>query len=239
MAVATKREAERKLGELVAPILASHGFERERRLEFLRRRGEDVVERIGWSVFVDRSGSPRASVGAGVRFESVEACRPTPTASGSPTVSVPIHFLTSERRYFDWPLADETDWQTLTKDLESHLRDRVMPFLDQFCTRGCQRPRERRPEGLVHAGCDRPPRDTGPPGLREGRSCGRTRSPAAVAGCDGRRTGQAQSPAPAAVAPPGVKDSAGRSRADLEDQESDCQRELHRPHSVPRESNEV
>lgn len=127
------QEVEKRLLTIAEPVLRAHGFQRTRRLEFIRRPTAGRKERIGLSVFVDRAGKARATLGVGIRFEEVERFRLRELDAGMPTIGLPMHFLSPDRKYFDWPLQSDDDWERLERDLEPVVRSAV-DFLSRFST---------------------------------------------------------------------------------------------------------
>lgn len=99
------------------PILGARGFQNTRGLEYFRLKGTDRKERIGLSTFVDRTGTIRATLGIGIRFETVERLRRRELDPEAPTIGIPLHFLRPGRKYFDWPLRSEQDWIDLETEI--------------------------------------------------------------------------------------------------------------------------
>jgi hypothetical protein len=127
----TRKEAERKLKEVLEPLLRLHGFKRVQALVFLRHH-EDRIDRLGFSTFKDRTGAVRTSFGAGIRLLGIEACRPDKQDKDSPTIGVPMHFLQQRRSYFDWLLTQETDWAALSAEIALEIEVLALPFLDTY-----------------------------------------------------------------------------------------------------------
>lgn len=127
----TPKEAERKLQEVVGPVLEGRGFKRTQRLVYLRR-DEERIDRIGFNVFADRSGGIRGTFGAGVRFQAVETWRPGDQGEDAPTVAIPMHFLRADHQYYDWVLSEVTDWAAFGVEVEETLVRRALPFLDRY-----------------------------------------------------------------------------------------------------------
>jgi hypothetical protein len=127
----TRKEAERKLRQVVEPLLERHGFKRSRGLVFLRPQ-EDRTDRIGFSTFKDRSGIVRASFGVGIRLLKIEACRSDKQDEDAPSIGMPIHLLQPRRSYFDWQLTSETDWMALSAAIALEIEVLALPFLKTY-----------------------------------------------------------------------------------------------------------
>lgn len=113
------------------PILRGRGFQSTRGLEYFRLTSADRKERIGLSTFIDRTGTIRATLGVGIRFETVERLRRRELDPRAPTIGLPLHFLRPGRKYFDWPLRSEQDWIDLEAEI-ARGADEAEQFLALF-----------------------------------------------------------------------------------------------------------
>lgn len=128
----TPKQAEAPLREIIEPMLRPHGFRRSGTLAFVREH-QGAFERIGFSVFKDRNGKLRFSYGVGVWFGEIESLRGNSDSSeDTPTIGVPMHFLRSPRKYFDWELSAPTQPGEIEGNVREELQERALPFLRQY-----------------------------------------------------------------------------------------------------------
>lgn len=117
--------------KIADPVLVARGFRHRGRLEYFRTPTQERTERIGFSVYLDRTGAARASFGVGIRFPSAERFRLESQDARAATVGVPMHFLFLDRKYFDWTIVESTDLVSLEKDVRLAL-DRAEVFLSAY-----------------------------------------------------------------------------------------------------------
>jgi hypothetical protein len=130
----TPKQAESALRGVLGPLLRAYGFEPAAPFAYLRRHFERV-ERIGFSVFKDRVGRLRFSLGVGILFPKLEEMRGrVDKGDDTPTVGVPMHFLREPRRYFDWAINEPIDRDALAGLVRTELESFVLPFLARYDT---------------------------------------------------------------------------------------------------------
>jgi hypothetical protein len=130
----TLAEAEQRLRQGFSPFLEGRGFRRIRGLVFVRNQ-EQCLQRIALSAFKDRLGGARFSLGVGVRFSAVEDCRREKLDAIAPTLGVPIHLLSEDRKYHDWTVSEDPKvWSDVLEDVKREIELRALPFLDDHCT---------------------------------------------------------------------------------------------------------
>jgi len=122
-------DAKRKLDSLLAAFCVAMGFARYSPLIYTRSRHSD--EFILFGLRKDARGYFAVTASVGLRFAAI-----TKLVEGSPTnglhINVPLHLLSSERKFSEWQFCDGAQLEGLLPMIKSELEAKAIPFFDRF-----------------------------------------------------------------------------------------------------------